>query len=128
MIQTFFVPIRIQKHFGTVNCKLQKICEWLRANKLSINVTKTNYSLFHKNSAKDKLPLKMSKSKIANSIIKMKSSFKFLGWMKICCGKIMLKRLKKELAKNIGLLYRKKLYLDETSLKKPYIFHIFIHI
>ena len=40
--------------------------------------------------------------------------------MKVCRGKITLKQLKKKIAKNIGLLYRAKLYLDETSLKTIY--------
>ena len=73
----FYSHQNIKTLFGTVNCELQKICEWLRANKLSLNVTKTNYTLFHKKSTKDKLPLKMSELKIGNSIIKRKSSVKF---------------------------------------------------
>ena len=64
----------IKALFGTVNCELEKRCEWFRANKLSLNVTKTNHTLFHKNSTKDKLPLKMLELKIGNSIIKRKSS------------------------------------------------------
>ena len=93
----FYSHQNIETLFGTVNCELEKICEWSRANKLSLKVTKTNYTLFHKNSTKDKLPLKMPELKIGNSIIKGKSSPKFLGvcWMKICLGKIILKRLKK---------------------------------
>ena len=64
-----------------MNCELEKVGEWFRINKLSLNVTKTNYTLFHKNSTKDKLSLKMHKLKIGNSIIKRKSSVKFLGVM-----------------------------------------------
>ena len=82
MIQIFYYSHRNSKtRFGTVNCELQKICQWFRANKLSLNVTKTNYIFFHKNSTKDKLPLKMPELKIGNSIIKRKSSVKFLGVM-----------------------------------------------
>ena len=40
-----------------------------------------NYTLFHKNPARDMLPLKMPELKIGNSIIKRKSSVKFLGVM-----------------------------------------------
>ena len=32
----FYSHQNIKSIFGTVNCKLQKICEWLRANKLSL--------------------------------------------------------------------------------------------
>ena len=71
----------IETLFGTVNCKLKKICDCFRPNKLSLNETKTYYNLFHKNSTKDKLPLKIPELKIGNSIIKRKSSVKFLGVM-----------------------------------------------
>ena len=67
--------------FGTVNCQLEKINELIRANKLSLNVTKTNYTLFYKSSTKDKLQLKIPELKKSNSIIKRKSSVKFLGVM-----------------------------------------------
>ena len=33
--------------FSLVNQELQKINEWSEANKLSVNVEKTKYSLFH---------------------------------------------------------------------------------
>ena len=60
----------IKPLFGMVSCELQKICEWFRANKLFLNVTKTNYTLFNKNSTKDELPVKMPESNIGNIIIK----------------------------------------------------------
>ena len=75
----FYSHQNIKALFGTVNCALQKICESFRANKLCLNVTKTNLTLFHKNSTKNELPLKMSDLKIGNSIIKRKSSVKFIG-------------------------------------------------
>ena len=82
LLQTFFYSHQdIKSLFGTVNCELEKICEWFRANKLSLNVTKTNYTLFHKHSTKNKLLLKMPELEIGNSIIKRKSSTKFFGFM-----------------------------------------------
>ena len=71
----------IKTFFGTVNCKLQKLCEWFRANKLSLNVIKTNFTFFHKNSTEDEIPLKMTELKIGNSMIKRKSSVNFSGVM-----------------------------------------------
>ena len=91
--------------FGTF--ELQKIRECFRANKLSLNVTKTNYTLFHKNSTKDKLPLKMPELKIGKSIIKRKSSVKSLGKMvdENISWKDHIKTIEKKPFKNIGLLY-----------------------
>ena len=39
--------------------ELGKISEWFKANKLSLIIKKTNYSLFHENSTKDDLLLKL---------------------------------------------------------------------
>ena len=103
----------------TLNCELQKICGWFRAKKLFLNVTKINYTLFHKNSTKNKLPIKMSKLKIGNSIIKKKSLVKFLGVLldENILWKNHIKLIEKKLGKNVGLLYCAKPYLDEASLK-----------
>ena len=61
----------------------------------------------------------MPELKIGNSIIKRKSSVKFLGGMldENISWKDHIKTIEKKLAKNIGLLYRAKPYLNETSLK-----------
>ena len=44
-----------------VNDELKKIYEWFNANKLSLNADKTKYSLFHKTSKTDDLPLLLFK-------------------------------------------------------------------
>ena len=124
----FYSHQNIKTLFGKVNCDLQKICEWFRTNKLFLNVTKTYCTLFQKNSTKDKLPLKIPELKIGNSIIQRKSSIKFLEIVNLIRGKIILKQLKKKLARNIGLLYRTKPYLDETSLKSIHFSYIHSYI
>ena len=72
------------------------------------------------------LPLKMPELKIGSSIIKRKSSVKFLGVMldENISWKEHIKTIEKKLAKNIGLLYRAKPYLDEMSLKTIYFSYI----
>ena len=71
----------------------------------------------------------MPELKIGNSIIKRKSSVKFLGVMldENISWKDHIKTIEKKIAKNIGLLYLAKPYLDETTLKTIY-FYIYIHI
>ena len=46
---------KITKLFATVNEELMNINYWFVANKLSLNVGKTKYSLFHKPSRVDDL-------------------------------------------------------------------------
>ena len=56
-----------------------EISQWFISNKLSLNVTKTKYSLFHKPSKKDNIPLVLPKLSICNNEIKQSESIKFLG-------------------------------------------------
>ena len=62
----FYEHKKIIKLFTTVNEKLMNINDWFMANKLSLNVGKTKYSLFHKPSRVDDLPLKLPKPSINN--------------------------------------------------------------
>ena len=55
------------------------IDDWFMANKLSLNVGKTKYSLFYKPSRVDDLPLKLPKLSINNQEIKRASYTIFLG-------------------------------------------------
>ena len=68
----------------------------------------------------------MPELKIGNSIIKRKSSVKFLGVIldENISWKEHIKTIEKKLAKNIGLLYGAKPYLDEMSLKPIYFSYI----
>ena len=79
----FYEHKNIIKLFATVNEELMNINDiindWLMANKLSLNVGKTKYSLFHKPSRVDDLPLKLPKLSLNNQEIKRASYTKFLG-------------------------------------------------
>ena len=63
-----------QTLFDTVSIELQKISQWFISNKLSLNVTKTKYSFFHKPSKKDNIPLVLPKLSICNTEIKRSES------------------------------------------------------
>ena len=77
----FYSNNDIETLFSAVNMELEKISEWFKANKLSLNVKKTNYTLFHKSSSKDYLNLKLPELKTVNSVLKRQISVKFLGVM-----------------------------------------------
>ena len=127
-INIFYSHQNVKAVFGTVNCELQKICEWFRVNKLYSKMTETNYTLFIKNSLKDELPLKMPESKIGSSIMKRKSLVKFLGvtFDENISWKDRIKRLKNNQPKLV--YYIVQIHILMKCPKNPYIFHIFIHI
>ena len=77
----FYFNNDIETSFSIVNMELEKISEWFKANKLSLNIKKTIYTLFHKNSTKNDLPLKLPDLKIVNSVLKRQASIKYLGVM-----------------------------------------------
>ena len=107
----FFSNYDIPVLFTTVNSELSKINQWFLANKLSLNVTKTKYSFFHKTSKKDDIQLKLPRLQINSYNTDRIPSIKFLG--------VLLDEnlsWKDKISKNIGILYKARDYLSEESL------------
>ena len=100
--------------FSLFNQELQKVNEWLEANKLFLNVGKTQYSLFHKPSRKADLPLLLPRLLIKKHKVERVKSIKFLGVLldENLSWNDYIKHIENKVAKNIGLLYRAKLFLD----------------
>ena len=53
----FFSGKHIKTLFQTANIELKKIAIWLQANKLSLNESKTKFTLFYKSWGKNNFPL-----------------------------------------------------------------------
>ena len=96
--------------FQTAKIELEKIAVWFQANKLSLNESKTKFTLFHKSLDKDNLPLKLPVLKTNNFEIKRTTSIKFLGIMvdENLTWNDHIHTLEYQLSKNIDLLYRAK--------------------
>ena len=123
---SFYSRKTIKGLFYTVNSELQKISQWFKANKLSINIKKIKFTLFHENSFNDEIPLKLPALMIDNNNIERKSSIKVLGVM---LGKHIswidhVRTVENKIAKNIGLLYRVSQLLNEDSVKAVYFWYI----
>ena len=105
---------------------MSKIRQWFIANRLSLNVKKTKHIFFHKNSAKDYIPLKLPDIQIANKTIEKTFLIKFLGVMldENITWKDHIYTAENKIEKNLGLLYRAKQLLNEESLKITYFSHI----
>lgn len=56
----FYAHKDIKTLFRTVNNELSKLAEWFKANRLSLNISKTKYTLFHRQNKKDDIPLNIS--------------------------------------------------------------------
>ena len=63
---------------GNINIELDKICDWLAVNKLSLNASKSNYMIFHHRQKKLKstsIPI----LEMNHTLIKQVNEFSFLG-------------------------------------------------
>ena len=122
----FFEHSNINTFFKTVNEELIKINEWFSANKLSLNVGKTKFSLFHKSGKKCNIPSHLPTSKINNHDIERVNTMKFLGVLldDNLSWKEHIKYLEIKIAKDIGLMYRAKPFLDKESLLALYYSYI----
>ena len=117
----------IKQLFLRVNQELTHFQTWFNANKLSLNTGKTKYSFFHSPAYADRIPLRLPKLAINNTVIERENSIKFLGvlldenltWSNhISC-------IHNKISKNIGLLYKARSYLNRKCLKQLYF--SFIH-
>ena len=119
------------KHlFTVVNNELVNIKDWFTANKLSLNVQKTEYLFFHKPSKKDDIPLCLPKLIINNYEIQRVESIKFLGVLldQHLTWKEHIKLTENKTAKNIGILYKVRPYLDKRALLCLYYSYIHSYV
>jgi len=101
-----------------VNIELINVCNWFAANKLSLNLTKTNYILFNKHyTSNDEPSINMCDTKIdrvvACTLLGIFVDEK-LNWKK------QIDHIQTKLAKTLGIMYRARAVLDEISLKTLY--------
>ena len=104
---------------NTINTELHKITTWIHANKLSLNLKKTNYMLF--SNSVTNLPGDIS---FDNVLINRVNSTKFLGLHidESLNWKTHINNLCKLLSKNTGVLNRLKLYLPTLFCNEDSLF------
>ena len=124
----FSVPIERSNVNQMLNYELSLVCEWLNVNKLSLNINKTKFMVFHPYQ-KEVLHLTPC-LKIADTVIENVNEFNFLGvhldshmtW-KSHTDKLALK-----LSKYTGILNKLKHYLPSYILRTLYFTLIHSHL
>ena len=101
------------------NRELHKVRKWLEANRLALNIDKTNFVIFH--SQRQRLT-EHTVLKIGRKKIKEESYVKFLGIMLDAnlSWKIHLAELSKKLARTAGLFYKIQHYAPTDTLTLLY--------
>ena len=103
-----------------LNSELEKVSNWLMANKLTVNVKKTNYVIFKVR--QKQLPSVLFNIRINNETIERKSHTKFLGvyvdenlnW------KEHVNLIADKVSKSIGIVTKSRFYLSMPSLRTLY--------
>ena len=75
----FISDSNIENLFETMNEELRKVANWFKANKLSLNISKTKYSLFHSTRKRKDIPNILPPLHIDNVSVKREFVTKFLG-------------------------------------------------
>ena len=110
-----------------LNSELLKISRWFKSNKLSLNVSKTNYIYFKKTNVHEEININIE---IDGLLLIEKQSLKCLGvtidshltWQE------HISNVHTSISRNIGILYKLKNYLSERSLVILYNSLILSHI
>ena len=119
---------RDQDHLISVlNEELIKIDSWMRSNKLSVNIKKTNYVVFKsaQKKASSDLPLSFN-----SQILKEKNAVKFLGaYIDNCLTwKSYINHVCKKMSKSIGVIFRSRFFLTEKTLLSLYYTLVYPYI
>ena len=110
-----------------MNRELKKVKKWLDANRLSLNINKTNFVIFHPPRIKILEPVivKFGRKKIQREIC-----VKFLGILLDAnlSWKYHINELLKKLSRTLGLFYKIRYYVPLEILKQPYysLFYSFV--
>ena len=127
----FYSNKDIKSLYEFVNRELININTWFQTNKLSLNVDKTKYVLFHKSRQKNKIPLNLPSLKIDQTEIKREQSLKFLGVLvdENLNWKNHIDLLLSKISKSIGVLYKASKLLNFRCLKSIYfaLIHSYIN-
>ena len=119
---------RDQDHLISVlNEELIKIDSWMRSNKLSVNIKKTNYVVFKsaQKKASSDLPLSFN-----SQILKEKNAVKFLGAYidNSLTWKSHINHVCKKMSKSIGVIFRSRFFLTEKTLLSLYYTLVYPYI
>ena len=119
----FILDANKENIFETMNEELRKVANWFKSNKLSLNISKTKYSLFHSTRKRKDILNILPPMDIDNVPVKREFVTKF---HRVCLGeniswKHHINIVSRKVCKSIGILYRTRCMLS-NSLRKQLCF------
>ena len=111
----------------TVNQELRKLYLWLSVNRLSLNLSKTNFVIFHpfNKPLKENVTIKFNKKAISE-----KKSIKYLGVLidSTLCWKDHILNTSIKLSRAVGILYKIRPFVTTKIMKDIYYALIYSHL
>ena len=103
----------IDELFQQMNRERKRVSTWFKTNKLSINIDKTKWTIFHPTSKKRFMPLKFPELFIDGIILNRETVAKFLGVFidKNITGKAHINTTSTKISRSIGIFYRARLII-----------------
>jgi hypothetical protein len=103
----------------TLNIELKNVSQWLNANRLALNIEKTNFIVFH---SPKKKPHKVLSICIDNQSIREATSVKYLGVLidSTLSWRPHISELSKKIAKSVGIISKLRHYLNTDILISIY--------
>ena len=119
----FIAGKNLKNIVSKMNNGLVEIVDWLKANRLSLNVNKTNFMLFNRNNKINTSDLNIN---INGNKINEVNKVKFLGVIldNQVSWKDHISYSANKMSKCIGILYKARPFLNKIIL---YIIHFYIH-
>jgi hypothetical protein len=121
----FYSANNVNGCINIINAEMMKLVTWIRCNKLSLNVDKTQYIVFSKKKSCDSTPVSID-GKIINRV----DSFKFLGV--IIDDKLSWRQhisyIRGKISRMLGILRCARLLLKKETLITLYYAFIYPHL
>ena len=112
----------IASKFDLINKELQEVNNWFKANKLSVNASKSNYMVLGTNHKTSNKSLRDTGIILDNQLLKRINKTKFLGVTidQNLTWKTPIDNVSKNISKGIGILYQIKHFVPERILYSLY--------
>ena len=128
MTPTSIMKLTLCKKLDTViNKELRKLDTWLIVNRLSLNIDKTNFLIFHpyNKPLELRITLKIHKKAISES-----DYIKYLGIMvdSTLTWNIHIDKISKTISRATGLLYKIRPFVNNKTLKMLYYSLVYPHL
>ena len=117
----------LQELEKTINKELNKQYLWLNVNRLSLNIDKTNYIIFH---PYNKLMKQHITIRINKKAIKEKECIKYLGVLidSTLSWKHHILNISKKISRAIGIIYKLRPFLPLKVMRNVYYSLVYSHI